>query len=269
MGSGSLFKWVKESIIILLLVTGIAYAVLYFTKGAERLLPAKPTTQIYVQDKANLLSTTEEEKLEKSCENLYHNMGVQLVFLTVDSIPSSYTLEEYASAVLKKWGIGDEATGNGLLFIYDKKDEKTRLEVGYGMDEDRLDFEGKLILLEAKSSILEGKTYKAFDTVVSKITKIRNGTSEVHGEQVLKNIGKSTTNITRGTDDSITAVSNDRADIIGFILGFSIIIILLIRSRFKSRKSIHNTHDKYTNTIPVAYRSNYYEDYGDDDHIFL
>lgn len=261
MGSDSLFKRIRESVIFLLIVAGVVYGALYYTKDSNKVIPDKPTTEVYVQDNGNLLTTSEKERLEKTCENLYKSKGIKLVFLTVDDIPSSYNLEEYGSAVYNKWGLDKETSGNSLLLIYDTKNKKIRLETTPGINKNITYNAPIFVLSETKATILQGKPYQAFDTMVAEITKPEN--------LVVDKDGKVTVLLTSATDDfPFVAESNQRVETISLIFLLASIIVFFIRTFRKGKIAAPSLSNKNKRTTPVAYRTSYDEPYGDKDHIF-
>lgn len=92
-----------------------------------------PTNEFYVNDYANILSDdTEKYILEKSVK-LHDIDGTQIVVVTVKDLEGK-VLEEYATELFRKFGIGDKKKNNGLLLLVSLKERKLRIEVGYGLE---------------------------------------------------------------------------------------------------------------------------------------
>lgn len=118
-------KLVRFGVILLLsllvLATGAAFAQTF------------PNPQGYVNDFAELLSSQVREQLESRLSQLDKETTVQVAVVTVKSLEGS-TVEDYASRLFEKWGIGKKGQDNGVLFMVAKEERKVRIEVGYGLE---------------------------------------------------------------------------------------------------------------------------------------
>jgi uncharacterized protein len=122
-----LFFWVAS--LILLLLTGSAY-------GLD-----VPPLRGYVNDYANMISPGVRVQLEKELREFEQSDSTQVVVLTVESIEGD-ALESFSIRVAEAWRIGQKGKDNGVILLVAKKERKTRLEVGRGL-------EGKLTDLTA------------------------------------------------------------------------------------------------------------------------
>lgn len=96
-------------------------------------IPAKPTTSIYVQDTAKVLSANTKNTINAYSAALAEKTKAQIVVVTVPSLGGE-SLEEYSLAIVRAWGIGDKAKNNGVLLLVAVNDRKSRIEVGYGLE---------------------------------------------------------------------------------------------------------------------------------------
>ena len=96
-------------------------------------IPPKPTTSIYVQDYANVLSPQTEERIQSIGTQLRQVTTAQVVVVTVPTIGAS-SIEEYSTALFRSWGIGDKTKNNGVLILLAVNDRQSRIEVGYGLE---------------------------------------------------------------------------------------------------------------------------------------
>lgn len=119
-------KWLVWLMLALLLVSGTA-------AFAEPKIPAKPTTNIYVQDYAGVLSGETKSRIQSLSSSLAQKTKAQVVVVTVKSIEGA-ALEEYALTILRQWGIGDAQLNNGVLLLVATGDRQSRVEVGYGLE---------------------------------------------------------------------------------------------------------------------------------------
>ncbi|MCD7975283.1 MAG: TPM domain-containing protein [Phascolarctobacterium sp.] len=98
-------------------------------------IPPKPSAAdgIYVQDYANVLTATDKHQILSIGQDLDNKTHAQLAVLTIPSL-NGEPIDEYALAVLRKWGIGDKTTNSGVLILIAMKDRQSRIEVGYGLE---------------------------------------------------------------------------------------------------------------------------------------
>ena len=91
------------------------------------------TTEFYVNDYADIVSPEVEEHIININKNLHKETGAQVVVVTVNSL-NGYSVEEYATTLFRKFGIGDKEKNNGVLLLISKGDRLLRIEVGYGLE---------------------------------------------------------------------------------------------------------------------------------------
>lgn len=92
-----------------------------------------PTLTKYVNDFANVLSPSDEIRINNLCSEIEKNWTVEIAVLTVQTT-QPMTIEEYAVKTFEKNGIGKKDKDNGLLIVAAIQDRKWRLEVGYGLE---------------------------------------------------------------------------------------------------------------------------------------
>ena len=136
------------------------------------LLPASadvvsPDDRFYVYDGAQVLSAQTEDYILKANQELESKTGAQIVVVTIPSLEGQ-ALEEYATELFRKWGIGDAEKDNGILLLCAVEDRQFRVEVGYGLEGD----------------LPDGKTGRMQDTYIIPLLKenafdggIKNGFS--------------------------------------------------------------------------------------------
>jgi uncharacterized protein len=98
---------------------------------AELLLP--PAPEGYVLDEAEILSDDTEAQLQSLLATLDAENSTQMVVLTVSEL-QGYAIEQYALAVGREWGVGQEEFNNGLVFLIAPNEREVRIEVGYGLE---------------------------------------------------------------------------------------------------------------------------------------
>jgi uncharacterized protein len=92
-----------------------------------------PKVTGYVNDKAGLISSATELKIENFLRGFEGSDSTQLVVLTIESLEGE-ALEEYSLKVVESWKIGQKGKDNGALLLIAKQERKIRIEVGYGLE---------------------------------------------------------------------------------------------------------------------------------------
>jgi uncharacterized protein len=87
----------------------------------------------FVQDFANVIPPKVEADLERKLADLENRTTTQFVVVTVSDMGGE-SVENYASDLFDKWGVGQDFEDNGLMFINARKERKLRIEVGYGLE---------------------------------------------------------------------------------------------------------------------------------------
>lgn len=111
----------------------IFYTALGSVAWAEPAIPPAPTSSIYVQDYAGVLTPDTKKRINDLGSKLAARTKAQIVVVTVQTLGDT-PLEEYALATLRQWGIGDKTLNNGVLMLVAVSDRKSRIEVGYGLE---------------------------------------------------------------------------------------------------------------------------------------
>ena len=104
----------KRLLLFLLLFFQMAFTPLQ--AGAAAKVPPRPTSSIYVQDQAGVLSRSTRDTISAYSTALARKTKAQIVVLTVPSLQGQ-ALEDYSLTVLRQWGIGDKEKNNGVLLL--------------------------------------------------------------------------------------------------------------------------------------------------------
>jgi len=92
-----------------------------------------PEPQGFVNDFADLISSSPQAQLEEQLANFEKETTAEIAVVTVTSL-DGYTVEDYAARLFEAWGIGKEDKDNGVLFLVAKEERQVRIEVGYGLE---------------------------------------------------------------------------------------------------------------------------------------
>ncbi|MGN7477957.1 TPM domain-containing protein [Solibacillus silvestris] len=83
---------------------------------AMAVIPEKPAYNSYVYDYANVLSDDVEQNLIQSAKALEGSTGNVIVMMTIDTI-GGLDPYEFGTETIRKWGIGNSETDNGMLIF--------------------------------------------------------------------------------------------------------------------------------------------------------
>ena len=89
--------------------------------------------QGYVNDFANVISSSEEQQLTSMITELRQKTGAEIAVVTIQSLEGG-EIDDFTNRLFEKWGIGQRGKDNGLMFLAAMKDRKMRIEVGYGLE---------------------------------------------------------------------------------------------------------------------------------------
>jgi len=95
--------------------------------------PASLKPEGYVSDFAHVVDPASRAAAEQYCYKLEQATGVQIALVTVDSLDGQ-PIEDFANALLHKWGVGHKGQNDGLMLLLAIKDRQSRVEVGYGLE---------------------------------------------------------------------------------------------------------------------------------------
>jgi len=89
----------------------------------------------YVSDHAEILSASDERKLEKWLVKVEDKTNVEIVVVTIESMAqypgtASRSIESFALELFDAYGIGNLPKNDGVLLLVSKKDRKARIQLG-------------------------------------------------------------------------------------------------------------------------------------------
>ncbi len=112
----------------LVLVEGIAQAVPY-----DRPKIQLPEPRGYVSDHAQVVNAEWKERIRSVCQDLERKTGVEMVVVTVPNIKPFGTVNEYATAIYAKWGIGSAQQEHGVMVLVSVEDRQVAITLGRQM----------------------------------------------------------------------------------------------------------------------------------------
>lgn len=163
----------------------ITFFCLGYNGIAQLNIPEKPSEEIAVYDKADLLKDNEEFKLRQKLETYADTTSTQIVVATIKTLNGEY-IGMFAQEWAEKWEIGQEQEDNGLLVLISKNDSQIWITTGYGLEEYLTDATTKTII---ENFILpefrKGNYYEGIDqgtTAVFEVLAGRFDASEIEKE---------------------------------------------------------------------------------------
>ncbi len=157
----------------------LAFALLFVAALPSLALEFPPLTGRVV-DLADLLSPEQEAALTVKLEAFEQKSSDQIVVATIPSL-NGEVLEDYANKLYRTWALGQKQEDNGVLFLVSRDDHKLRIEVGYGLEGQLTDALSKIIIENTIIPAFRGGDFAG--------------------------------GIAKGTDDIISVVSGDGAEL--------------------------------------------------------
>ncbi len=100
---------------------------------AQRSIDVIPSAGSLVADQANLLTQSEERRLAEKLTAYADTTSTQIVVVTIPSL-EGVPAAEYALALGREWGVGQEGRNNGVVVLVSRDDREARIETGYGLE---------------------------------------------------------------------------------------------------------------------------------------
>ncbi len=103
-----------------------------FSVSAAYTIP-KPTNNFFVNDFANVIDASDEQKMMAAGVALYKACDAQVVVVTIPSLEGN-AIEDVSLRLAREWGIGDKDKDNGILLLLSVAEPRVRIEVGRGLE---------------------------------------------------------------------------------------------------------------------------------------
>lgn len=106
-----------------------------------------PQPKGYVNDFANLLSSSEVDSLNAELLDFRSKTSIEIAVVTVTSL-QGLTVEDYTNGLANAWGVGKKDKDNGVVLLLAPAEKKVRIEVGRGLEEVLTDLHSSRIIRE-------------------------------------------------------------------------------------------------------------------------
>lgn len=173
------------------------------------------TFKFYVNDYGNILSSEQRTELVKRAKALNEDYnGIQLVITTLESL-DGYSIEEYATAMYNKFGIGTKDMG--ALILFSSGDRQVRIEVGRGMEEYMTDADAGALIDEYAIDYFKNDQFADGIVALQKavVTFIKNEVPvEWNSASGDEQTSKNTSDVAQSIDESVNTVQAvDNSDV--------------------------------------------------------
>ncbi len=140
--------------------------------------PIYPKLTGRVVDKASLLTATEKKQLTNQLKAHEEKSSDQLVIVTLPSL-QGYDIADFSLNLARHWKIGQKDKDNGVLLVIAPKENKVRIEVGYGLEGTLTDALSKLIIVRVVAPLYKrGKAYQAIQSGTNEIIAVLSGNAD-------------------------------------------------------------------------------------------
>lgn len=99
----------------------------------EKQIPEAPVPMRYVVDLTGTLTQDQQHTLENKLKAYEDSTSTQMEVVIIPTT-NDYDIAEYATALGRKWGVGQKDQNNGLVFLIAKDDRKIFISPGYGLE---------------------------------------------------------------------------------------------------------------------------------------
>ncbi len=146
----------------------------------DKVLPAKPNPPKLVNDLTGKFLTGEQaQALERKLVAYDDSTSNQLAIVIVETL-GGYEANEYATALGRKWGIGNRDFNNGVVIVIatggEEGDRDAYIAVGYGLEGAIPDMTaGSILDHEVIPNLKAGNYYRALDEATDALIKAAAG----------------------------------------------------------------------------------------------
>lgn len=96
--------------------------------------PAKLKAEGYLSDFAHAVDTPNRNAIAQYCGQFERATGVQIALVTLPAL-GDQPIEDFSSKLFHNWGIGQKGSSEGVMLLLVINDRKSRVEVGYGLEQ--------------------------------------------------------------------------------------------------------------------------------------
>ncbi|UCE05379.1 MAG: TPM domain-containing protein [bacterium] len=114
-------------------ILNLCFLFVIFISPTHLLAQKFPEPRGYVNDFANVIHPSYEQKIENICQELKQKTAAEIAVVTMSTIGDE-DYRDYANRLFESWGIGQRGKDNGILIFNAVKQRRIWVEVGYGLE---------------------------------------------------------------------------------------------------------------------------------------
>jgi uncharacterized protein len=150
--------------------------------AAQSKVPPAPVR--WATDQAGFLSPQTVERLDARLEAYERQTGHQLLIWIGRTIGENASLEDWAVRTFEAWKVGRKGIDDGLVLFILAEDRKTRIEVGYGLEDKVPDiYAFRVIDNILAPGIREGRRDEAVEAAVTALIGYISGDANAAGDE--------------------------------------------------------------------------------------
>ncbi|MBI1786586.1 MAG: TPM domain-containing protein [Acidobacteria bacterium] len=88
----------------------------------------------YVSDFARVVDGASRAEIERYCRAVERQTGAQISLVTIQTLAGE-PVEDVANTIFRAWGVGEKGKNNGILLLLAVGERRSRLEVGYELEQ--------------------------------------------------------------------------------------------------------------------------------------
>jgi uncharacterized protein len=145
------------------------FSSLYFSIQSVSAYESLGAASGFANDYTSTLSAEEKQTLENKLVAFEKETGNEIALAMIASLGGD-TIENFAEALFREWGVGKEGKDNGVLVLIAKDDRQMRIEVGYGLEGNLTDAQSFAIIEKVmKPAFRSGDYYGGISQAIDKI----------------------------------------------------------------------------------------------------
>jgi uncharacterized protein len=144
-----------------------------FTSLYAQNIPDQPSG--HVNDYANVLSNSEQQRLETKLRNYRDTTTTVIAIATVNTLDGR-NIQEVGTELFNRWNIWQGDKNNGVLILIAKQERRMRIDVGYGLEGAIPDvMAGRIIRNVLNPAFKKGDFYSGLDRATTILIDLARG----------------------------------------------------------------------------------------------
>lgn len=165
-----------HSFIFILLVLSLSPSL-----SAAQGIPDQPNG--HVNDYANMLSSSERQRLETKLRNYRDTTTTVIAIATINSLDGQ-DIQQVGTELFNRWNLWEGDKNNGVLILIAKQEHRMRIDVGYGLEGAIPDImAGRIIRNVLNPAFKQGDFYAGLDRATTILIELSRGEFEGNLEQ--------------------------------------------------------------------------------------